>query len=144
MAQGKRCAEQAPRGAQPVPSTTSPLGDLRPRQLRCPRRRRQGAGGSPAARPADPGDFIPRIPSALQLGSRWFPPPRVHRGQIAYNLLITQQMLGHFPARIIFPDCSNPGAGELLVYLPPLLPVPHQHRPVSSPPRRWPAGSDSQ
>lgn len=37
--------------------------------------------------------------------------PELHPGQIAYNLLITQQMLGHFPAQIIFPDCSNPGGG---------------------------------
>lgn len=47
--------------------------------------------------------------------------PEVHPGQIAYNLLITQQMLGHFPAQIIFPDCSNPSVGELLIYLPPLI-----------------------
>jgi len=38
-------------------------------------------------------------------------------------------MLGHFPAQIIFPDCSNPGVGELLIYLPLLLFVPYQHRP---------------
>lgn len=38
-------------------------------------------------------------------------------------------MLGHFPAQIIFPDCSNPVPGELLIYLPPLLFVPYQHRP---------------
>lgn len=55
--------------------------------------------------------------------------PEVHPGQIAYNLLITQQMLGHFPAQIIFPDCSNPAVGELFIYLPPLLFVPYQHRP---------------
>lgn len=47
--------------------------------------------------------------------------PEVHPGQIAYNLLITQQMLGRSPAQIIFPDCSNPGVGELFIYLPPLL-----------------------
>lgn len=55
--------------------------------------------------------------------------PEVHPGQIAYNLLITQQMLGHFPAQTIFPDCSNPSVGELFIYLPPLLFVPYQNRP---------------
>lgn len=55
--------------------------------------------------------------------------PELHPGQIAYNLLITQQMLGHFPAQIIFPDCSNPGGGQLFIYLPPFLFVPYQHSP---------------
>lgn len=55
--------------------------------------------------------------------------PEVHPQQIAYNLLITQQMLGHFPAQIIFPDCSNPGPGELFIYFPLLLFVAYQHQP---------------
>lgn len=49
--------------------------------------------------------------------------PELHPGQIAYNLLITQQMLGHFPAQIIFPDCSDPGGGVGAARLSPTVPL---------------------